>query len=803
MAVVVSEKHITLAVRDLLNLNPKTSRTLSSFPLPQRGMLGKEAQIKVQSRSHQKFGLFHREYSVNASLSWNGYDFSIQGRIDGLYELKDRIEVEEIKSVVLTSKEFNGLNIEKYPEFSEQLLFYCYLLYLQDDSREIKPFLTLINLVNDKERVFPLYFSPVSVETLLFNRLQLILEKILHEEKIRINKQKKFTNIEFELREDRPEQNKMMEIVYNSVSSQKNLMISAPTGTGKTAGAIIPALKYAVSEGKKLFFCTSKNTQQEIVHQTLHPLKKRDTEVTALFLRAVQKMCINDVFFCHEDYCPYAKDYRDRFISSDILDDLLQERLILPDKIIEKGRIQKLCPAEVMLDVAVHCDIIVGDYNYIFDPAVYLRRIFNQKDYSDWILIIDEAHNLYQRGLGYYSPQLARKQIRTLISDYQAKKAKVYKEIISVLKKIEKTVHNIMQDAEAWHSGQQFCDLLLDLKSWEEHYFNYESAFIKYLIHKVKKRIILQYDPFEDFYYSLRRFLQIARRSEDVYKPFLDATSGGILNIQCCDPSFPLGQKIEGFHSVIAMSATLDPVEYYQEVLGFPQGNTEHLILDSPFPAENRKMIIIPSVSTKYSQRQKVFPEYADIIREIVTIKPGNYLIFFPSFEFMQNVNLFLGSLNYQRLIQRPKMSDQEREEFLNTLRKSGSGNLLLAVMGGIFSEGVDYLGDMCIGVIIFSPGLPQVTYARDLIREYYDTGRGNGFEYAYVYPGINKVIQAAGRLIRSHQDKGIIVLVGERFAEERINTLLPDYWFNTPDSLVISSDYKKEIVSFWEAVSD
>ena len=171
MAVVVSEKHITLTVRDLLNFNPKTSRTLSSFPLPQRGMLGKEAQTKVQSRSQQKFGLFHREYSVNGSLCWNGYDFSIQGRIDGLYELKDRIEVEEIKSVVLTSKEFSGLNIEKYPEFSEQLLFYCYLLYLQDDSREINPFLTLINLVNDKERVFPLNFSPVTVENLLFNRL--------------------------------------------------------------------------------------------------------------------------------------------------------------------------------------------------------------------------------------------------------------------------------------------------------------------------------------------------------------------------------------------------------------------------------------------------------------------------------------------------------------------------------------------------------------------------------------------------------------------------------------------------------
>ncbi len=799
MAVIISGKHITLAVRDLIGLNPRSSRTLSSFPLPQRGMLGRDAQVKVQKRSQQKYGLFHREYSVSGFLTWNGYDFTIQGRIDGLYELKERVEVEEIKSVILTSKEFNSLNIEKYPEFSEQLLFYCYLLYLQDGAREIRPYLTLINIVNDKERMFPLNFSPLAIENLLFNRLQLIIEKILYEEKLRINKQKKFSSLKFDLKEERPQQNKMMEVVRDSLSSQKHLMISAPTGTGKTAGAIIPALEYAITEGKKLFYCTSKNTQQEIVQQTLQPLKSSDAEITALFLRSVQKMCVNDVFFCHEDYCPYAKDYRDRLSGSNAIDTLLQDKLILPDKIIKEGRNQKLCPAELMLDVAIHCDVIVGDYNYVFDPTVYLRRIFNQKDYSDWILIIDEAHNLYQRGLGYYSPQLSRKQLRSLIKDHASKKTKVYKDIISILRKIDNSYDDILKDAAAWHPGDQFCDITLDLKLWETYNSAYETAFIKYLIHKVKKKIVVQNDPFEDFYYALRRFIQITRLNEDIYKLYLDAAGGGILNIQCCDPSSPLGQRIDGFHSVIAMSATLDPITYYQEVLGFPQDQTDQIVLDSPFPVQNRKMIIIPNVSTKFSKRHDAFPAYARIIKEIVAIKPGNYLIFFPSFEFMQNVNLFLGSLPFERMLQRPRMSDIEREEYLDALRDPDSPRLLLAVMGGIFSEGVDYLGDMCIGVILFSPALPQVNYARELIRDYYETRQGNGFEYAYIYPGINKVIQAAGRLIRSHQDKGIIVLVGERFAEEQINSLLPDYWFKTPESLVVTEDYVKEIQNFWE----
>jgi DNA excision repair protein ERCC-2 len=246
------------------------------------------------------------------------------------------------------------------------------------------------------------------------------------------------------------------------------------------------------------------------------------------------------------------------------------------------------------------------------------------------------------------------------------------------------------------------------------------------------------------------------------------------------------------------MSATLDPIGYYQNVLGFPPGDTEQLILDSPFPEEHKKVIIIPTVSTRFSRRDQYYPAFADIIRNIVKTRKGNYLVFFPSFDFMQNVNLFLGNVNCTRIIQQRQMSDANREEVLETLRHSETDHLLLAVMGGIFSEGVDYTGDMCIGVIIFSPGLPQVTYGRELIREYYDQERGNGFEYAYMYPGINKVIQAAGRLIRSHQDKGVVVLVGERFAQESVSSLLPEHWIRHPENLVITSDYVNELRKFW-----
>jgi len=799
MAIKVSDRHITLAVRDLLNLNPRTSKTLSSFPLPQRGMLGKEAQVKVQKQ--RKFGLFHHEYTISSELHWNGYDFLIQGRIDGVYELKNRVEVEEIKSVILTSTDFKKLHIEKYPEYSEQVLFYCYLLHREMKGMEISPYVILYNLINEKERTFKINFSPISVENLLFERLQHIIEKTEEEKKLLEFRQKMLESVCFDLPETRPQQIQMMQKVAISVNDEKHLMVSAPTGTGKTAGALLPAIKFSLLNGKRIFFNTSKNTQQQIVQSTLDPLIKEKLEISALFLRSIKNMCINDVLFCHEDYCPYAKDYRERVRDSNIIQELLAEHIIIPDAVSKAAKNLQLCPAEVMLDLAVHCDIVVGDFNYVFDPIVYLRRIFNQKDYSDWILIIDEAHNLYQRGLDYFSPQIRKAQLSDLLKTCLKQKLKIYSDLKKCLKTILNTINTLLTDAVAWHPSQQYCKVTLDLHSWEQHYADYENVFIKYLIHKIKKKIVLPDDPFETFYYTIRHFVQVARMDQKVFLPFLDAMNGGILNIQCCDPANPLGHRINGFHSVIAMSATLDPLLYYQTVLGFPSGQTEHLVLESPFPPENRKMIIIPSVSTRYSKRNQLYPDYAKIITDIIKIKRGNYLLFFPSFEFMQNVNLFLGTVNYPKLIQKPAMSATDRENMLDQLRNPGSHNLLLAVMGGIFSEGVDYLGDMCNGIIIFSPGLPKISYARDLIRDYHELNNNNGFEYAYLYPGINKVIQASGRLIRSSQDKGIVVLVGERFAEENIHDLLPQYWFQYPGNLVVTKNYIPEIKKFWHRV--
>lgn len=797
MPIKIENKHISLSVRDLLSAPAKSFKTLSSFPLPQRGMLGKQAQIKTQQQKQKAFGMFHREYPVSGDFFLGEYSVTINGRIDGVYEVNKRLEVEEIKSVILTASEFKDLLIDKYPEYSEQLLFYCYLLQRENNGIEIVPYLTLVNLVNDKSRHFDVLYNPLTIESLLSSRLQSIIQEIEDERKITKERTQILSSLDFNLSENRPQQIKMMQKVSEVLESGKHLLVSAPTGTGKTAASLIPVIKFAVATNKKIFFATSKTTQQNIVKETLNPLFNSDLPFQTLFVKSSASMCANDIFFCHEDFCPYAKDYNEKMLQNNLLAEF-DTNLIDPEIIFEKAKSNMVCPSEVLFDLTPTADIIVGDYNYIFDPAVYLRRLFFKKEHSDWILIIDEAHNLYQRGMDYFSPQIQQKEIEAVKKLYRNRKIVIFKNIIQSLNDFLNLFKELQTEGETRYEHQRYYLPELDIQSWQKAFNQFEPAFIKYLIHKVKKKILINDDPLEAVYYNLRRFIQVAKYEGDAFIPIFDAESGGALKIQCCDPSEQLGRQINAFHSVIAMSATLDPLLYYQKVLGFAADQTELLNLDSPFSSSNRKMIIIPNISTRYKDRKYNYPQYAEIIENTIKHKPGNYLVFFPSFEFIHNVNLFLGKYNGEKILQRIGMSQEERNNILYRLKDTQKSKLLLAVMGGIFSEGVDFYGDMCIGVILFSPGLPQINYERELIKEYYDKNSDNGFEYAYLYPGLNKVIQSAGRLIRSAQDKGIVVLVGERFAEEQVNELLPDYWFQNPGDVVVAENYEMEIQLFW-----
>lgn len=802
MAVKIENNQVFLTVRDLVPAT-QNSQMLSSFPLPQRGALGRQAQSWLQKNKKSRHGLFHTEYVLKRTYRHHDFQFHISGRIDGIYQLAGRAEIEEIKSVILKKSVFNSVTADLYPHFIQQLLLYAYLLQDELEGLEIVPYLVLINLVDYKDRVFNIQYTRQSVENLLFQRFDSIIDEIETSGREIEKKKEELQKVDFSLAENRPQQLQMMQAVSNAIYNREHLMVSAPTGTGKTAAALYPAIQYAYARNKKIMFITSKGTQQEIVRETLNMILRQGLDVKVTFIKASQKMCANDIYFCHEAHCPFARDYRRRIDESGIIARLREKSFLSAEMVYEEAVKETLCPYEVNLDLAVHSDILVGDYNYVFDPAVQLRKVFFKTDYSDWILIVDEAHNLYERGIGYLSPKIQRRLIHVLKGSLKAKKHSVYKALKTALEKLNFEFNLLQQEGEASFSGHQYFETQLNIIAWQDLLALFESAYIAYLVYKVKKSLLLIDDPFESFYFELRRFVQVLKNKDSSFVTYYDAADGGILNIQCCDPAFYLGAKIEQFHSVTAMSATLDPLLYYQEVLGFNKSRTTLLELDSPFPKENRQVIIIPGVSTRYKDRIKNYPKIAEIIKETIAIKEGNYLVFFPSYDFLQNVNLFLGNIRSDKIIQKPGMKDSDRDEILNHIKSPGVNHLLLAVMGGIFSEGVDFYGEMAIGVIVVSPALPRFGYQRDLLFHYYENKSGMGREYAYMYPGMNKVIQSVGRLIRSFTDKGVVILIGERFAEDDFNSLLPSYWFSRKNDIVISNNYKPVISAFWQKVSE
>ncbi len=800
MAIRIQGKEVYLGVRDLVQARPE-AEVLSSFPLPQRGALGKKAQTRVQQAKQKHYGLFHAEYSVKQSYPWRGFTFHIQGRIDGVYRLENRFEIEEIKSVILRPAQFRNLKIERYPHFSEQLLFYAYLLQDAFNGAEVQTFLILFNLTENKERTFPVPFNRLRVEQKLRQRFDQLIEQIEREEQERLRRKRLLEKIDFSLPEKRPQQTEMMQAVARVLDSGQHLMVSAPTGTGKTAAALFPAIRFAVEHNKKIFFVTSKTSQQAIATQTLQPLIAQGLPLKTMQITASEKMCLNNVYFCHEAYCPFIKKYKERLLAANVLPDLLQASFIAPEAIKAVGQEHTLCPFEISMDLLNHVDVLIGDYNYVFDPAAQLRRLFAAKDFSDWLLIIDEAHNLYDRGMQYLSPQLSSGHVQNLKNEIAPKKSKIFRDLMRSLQALTAIFDRLSEEGKLHHANQQYFITQLDLPALQDAFRQFEAAFIRYLIYKIRTRKIIIDDPLENFYYAFRRFVKVARFEDAAFVTYFDAQDGGILHIQCCDPSHYLGTIIDRFHSVIAMSATLDPIRFYASVLGFPEDRTQFLQLDSPFPAEHRKLIIVPGISTRYKDRPKSAPEIARVIKDVVALKKGNYLVFFPSFNFLQMVNLFLHDVPAEKILQKPGMKPQERDQILNTLRRTNESHLLLAVMGGVFSEGVDFSGDMAIGVIIVGPALPQVNYARELLRHYYDQFNGQGMEYAYIYPGMNKVIQSVGRLIRSATDKGVVVLIGERFTDEAYNILLPDYWFRRHGDVEITGDYVQAIKEFWQNI--
>ena len=742
---------------------------------------------------------YRAEVCVSHRISSNGWDVTVSGRIDGLsVDRKKRIAIiEEVKSLHFDLELQSLANSDKLQRHLFQLMLYAYFISLQgeyDDCR-LKPQLVLIDLAGERTQVVEAPYDRADVEKAFLDAVEHRVRGLEDERAMRLAKRAAAEEMAFPFPQPRPFQKDMVDAVERAVREGETLLVSAPTGIGKTIAAIYPALREALKTGRKLFVLTPKVLQQEVAISALQALN--DGSFRTLRIRAKQKMCANTEMICHGDFCPWADRYGEKMERSNLRERLVNDLSYFdPDITFELSRSTEVCPFEVSLELIEEADAIVCDYNYIFDPYVGLKAYQQDHDYSDCILIIDEAHNLVDRGRGYYSAELYEGDLRSIamfLASRPGCELEGWRELTETLRE-----HFASLAVDLQGNTPGLCEPSRPLFSRQR--LEWERIIIQYISWKITNHIADEEDPLVDFYFKLMKFTRLLSEESDEFATLIERTSEGLkLKVFCKDPSRFLSEVIESAHAVVAMSATLEPFDFYRHTLGFSEKRTFELSLPSPFPRENRKIVIVPEVDTTWRERALHYDEIARTVAEMSNVSMGNFLALFPSYAFLQQVASKLPPVGKKVMIQRSEMSDWERRNVLDILRDSVQQSLVLAVTGGMYAEGIDYAGEMLSGVFIVGPALPTVSFEQELLRDYYDEKYDAGFEYAYLIPGMTRVVQSAGRVIRSERDIGVIALLCRRFTTTTYNKYFPREWYDKGPRELVTKKPAEDIRAFFE----
>ena len=570
-------------------------------------------------------------------------------------------------------------------------------------------------------------------------------------------------------------QQPMMEAVEGALDCDRHLLVAAPTGVGKTAAALHPALRSSLAQGRRVVFLTAKNLQQEMAVRTARAMQLPDAPWHSLQLRAKGAMCANDEMVCHEDVCPYAEDYAGKCADSGIVGELLSvHRHLDPDVIFESARLRQICPFELSLDLLAEVELVVCDYNYVFDPRIGLDAVTGPGALEDSVLLVDEAHNLVDRAREYYSPTLSIGLVDQALDLLAPRSTRLFAQLTEVIGTLREVLLDTLEDALGGAvEGTTFAEIDPDPLGHVRRQL--DPLVIGYVQFKREHELWVSDDPVMSLYFDLTHFHRVRFLGGEEFVHLATRGSGGDeLRIVCLDASRFVGQVLDGSAGSVAMSATLEPFHFYMDLLGFDPYGTDTLTLPSPFPPENCPVLVVGNVDTTYRHRHRHYDRIARIVGESAPAG-RNALALFPSYAFLSEIAGRIEAPGHRVEVQR--IGDRFHQREALDLLASGDPVLLMAVLGGVFAEGVDYPGEMLSAVYVVSPGLPQVEPVRELLKRYYQQAYGDGFGYAYLVPGLRRVVQAAGRLIRSEDDRGAIVLIGRRFLDPRYTALLPRDW--------------------------
>lgn len=723
------------------------------------------------------------EYYLIHTFKVDDFEVTLNGRADGIISRPFLTTIDEIKTSVMDNEEF-------YQEQGEwhlgQAKIYALIYALDHDLERMGVRLTYINQLNNSSLVKDFKYTKEELENYVTDLIREYLEfyKLVFSQLEKRNETSEL--LDFPFKKFRKGQRELAKYTFAAIKNKQNLYVEAPTGIGKTMSTLFPAVKsFSNGEVDKIFYLTAKNSGVEAAFNATKLLVEKGLRVVAIQITAKEKICACPGRGCNPDECPFAKNYYGK-VRNAIIEAVTHELLLSKDVITEYAMRHQICPFEYELDLSLFSDIIICDFNYLFDPIVYMRRYFDEDNYR-MVGLIDEAHNLVERGRDMYSASIDYyefKRMKNFLKDYN------HKELKTAIRRINKLFKAYQEEKVEGYN------LLDDI---DNKILNALSNFQKFCSDFMKKEHQKVTDELKDFYFSTIRFSKIADFFDENFKFFIYKDQKEIsLNIYNLDPSSLIGESLKKLEAAVLFSGTLSPLDYYVQMLG---GNEDSPVLKipSPFPKENFKLMIAPNVSTTYKNRDNTILEVVDYIKTMVDQKVGNYFVFFPSYKYLNSVLAKFDDSSYELHVQKSEMSESEKIRFLDNFQANPkTTHIAFAVLGGIFSEGIDLLHDRLIGAIIVGVGLPQISYERDLIRNYFNENEENGFEYAYVKPGMNRVMQAVGRVIRSEEDVGAVLLIDERYMHRQYQDLFKAEWNNYRVVLTID-DLKDELVSFYK----
>ncbi len=754
-------KNIRISAKDIVKFIYSGGDLTSEFQSNKRALEGIEAHKYLQNKYQDDD---QKEVFVETIFECGNYCFHITGRMDGLLKENNKIIIEEIKS---TKTDLELLELDTRPEHLMQGKMYAYIFAKNNNLKSINVRLTYIAVEGYATKSFNKRYN--------FSQLQKFFTKTIedytlwleiynqHQEK----KMKSIVGLKFPFEEYREGQYKFMGAVYQTLIKEDILYSIAPTGIGKTVGSLYSALKTINNEVEKIFYLTAKNAGKKIVVDTVNLLKKNGLICKTTVINSKEAMCLMDKVDCDPDICPYSKGFFNRL--RDAVHDIFVHNDVYDMKLIKDyGKYHSICPHEFSLELSNYSDLVICDYNYAFDPRVHLIRYF-EDDYYSPKLLIDEAHNMVDRSRSMYSCSISKESLINLRKAANKVKPSVRSRIKILLDYIDVFVKDNEIEKAQFFYQDELDDILL----------NYTEAITSKLERVLaENKKFTKRDKVLDGYFELLQFVRISEFYNENYKYIIQVIDENIvITLSCLDASNYILDTIKNRVSgVVLFSATLFPVDYYVKLITKGEGKT--ISIPSPFKQSHLGLFVDDSTSTRYRDRQRSIGNIIDSIYALAETKIGNYIVFFPSYVYLNMVLEEFNCEDYQMLVQTRNMSLYQRNVMLNEFNTiNDKSKVAFFVLGGSFSEGIDYIGEMLSGVLIVGVAMPQFNKYNELLRNHFDDEFNQGFDYAYTFPGMNKVIQAVGRVIRTNHDIGVAILFDDRYSHAKYKDLFPRNW--------------------------